>query len=105
MRRPPDEINLLDCAVLIAKHAYPQLVGAEILARFGGVMETAPGSMDGTYTLTLFVALLECVRANRSAVASPSMRAASRVALQSRVHCGCVQGSERARFCDCHLAG
>ena len=25
--RPPDQINLLDCAVLIAKHAYPQLVG------------------------------------------------------------------------------
>ena len=26
MRRPPEQISLLDCAVLIAKHAYPQLV-------------------------------------------------------------------------------
>ena len=32
MRRPPDQISLLDCAVLIAKHAYPQLVSICSLA-------------------------------------------------------------------------
>ena len=32
MRRPPDQLSLLDCAVLIAKHAYPQLVGTHLFS-------------------------------------------------------------------------
>ena len=35
MSRPPEQINLLDCAVLIAKHAYPQLVSGVTSASSG----------------------------------------------------------------------
>ncbi len=48
VRRPPDQISLLDCAVLIAKHAYPQLVGTDSVAHPSHCRASDIGAVPGS---------------------------------------------------------